>query len=220
MDFINPASAAKKVGGGIMDFLTPGGNPADASMGYLDQIEGRINPQFEPYINQGRNAMNDLYGEYGQLMKDPGSILARMGKDYKESPGQGFKREQGLNAINNSAAAGGMAGTMQHQQQAGKLAEDLSSEDFNEYMRNALGLYGAGLKGKEGVSERGYGASTRLADRIAQILSGKAGVAFEGAAGQNKQMSDLIGMLLGAAGGAANGGGMGGAAQGASMAFG
>ena len=109
-----------------------------------------------------------------------------------------------------------MAGSMGHQQQAGQLATDLSQQDYDEYMGKVLGLYGEGIKGKEGISERGFQASTGLADRLAQILSGKANYAYEGAAGKNKQMMDFLGMLLGGGAGMAGGNGGGGGA--ASMA--
>jgi len=199
----------RDIGRGVQDFLSPGGNPADAGMGYLDQIEGTIKPYYDPYIKQGRTAMDDLWKQYDILINDPGSIISRLGKGYTESPGFNFEKTQGLNAINNAAAAGGMMGTMGHQQQAGELSTQLANKDFGEYLRQAMGLYGTGISGKEKVSDRGFSASTGLADRLAQILSGKADYAYEGAAAKNKQMMDLLGMLV-SGGTALATGGMGG----------
>lgn len=184
----------------ISDMISPGGNPANKANQQLDQIPGQMKPYYDPYINAGRSSLTDLQGQYADLMNDPGSILARIGRGYKESPGFKFQRDQGLNSINNAAAAGGMMGTSSHQQNAGELSENLANKDYGDYMRQAMGLWGQGLAGKEDLNHMGFDASTGFARNLADISGSKAGYAFEGAAGKNKQISDLIAMMI--AGGA------------------
>lgn len=175
------------IAGGLMGLFGGGGkNPADASSKYYDQIPDTLKQYLGQYVNSGKNAMGDLEKDYGNLMNDPGSILARLGKGYTESPGFKFERDQGLNSINNAAAAGGMMGTNMHQQQSGELATNLANRDYGDYLKNAMGMYGQGLHGKQGINEMGYGASNNLAQMLAQTLMSKGNMAYEGQAAKNK----------------------------------
>lgn len=180
-------AGAGGIGGGLMNLFGGGGkNPADAASKYYDQIPDTLKQYLSQYINSGKTAMGDLEKEYGNLLNDPGSILARLGKGYTESPGFKFERDQGLNSINNAAAAGGMMGTNMHQQQAGELATNLANKDYGDYLTRAMGMYGQGLHGKQGINEMGYGASNNLAQMLAQTLMNKGNMAYEGQAAKNK----------------------------------
>lgn len=182
----------------LTDFLNPKDAAGDAS-GYLDQIEGKMKPYYDKYINAGNSTLDDLMKQYSELMSDPGSVLSRLGKGYKESEGFKFRRDQGLNSINNAAAAGGMMGTMGHQQQAGDLSGKLASEDFGNYMRDALGLFGTGIQGKSHINDMGFDASTGFGRNLASILGAKANYAYEGAAAKNRSLTDLAGTAIAAA---------------------
>jgi len=181
---------------GIFDFLTGGEDPSREANRYYDQIEGKTKPYYDPYINAGRSSLDDLMKQYGMLMSDPGSLLSKLGAGYKESPGYQFERNQGLTGINNAAAAGGFLGTMGHQQNAGELSTQLANKDFGDYMRQALGLYGTGLQGKQGINEMGFNASTGFAGNLADILAQKGGIAAQSAMNKNKGWQDLLSSLI------------------------
>ncbi len=54
--------------GGIAGLFGVGGkNPANAASKYLDQIPGAIKPYYDPYINAGKGALDELGSQYGQL---------------------------------------------------------------------------------------------------------------------------------------------------------
>src|ERR1700690_1331158 len=99
-------------------------NPADAASPYYGQIPGQTNPYFEPYFNNGVNSGKTLNDQYSGLMNDPGGMMNKFGESYKESPGMKFAIQQALQASGNAAAAGGMAGSPQHEQQNMQLAND------------------------------------------------------------------------------------------------
>lgn len=197
----NRMSKMGGVGGiasGLMSLFGGGANnPYDAASKYYDQIPGTMKPYFDQYINSGKNAMGDLEKEYGNLMNDPGSILARLGKGYTESPGFKFERDQGLNSINNAASAGGMMGTNQHQQQAGALATNLANKDYGDYLKNAMGMYGQGLGGKQDINKMGFDASTGMGKMLAELLMNKGNMAFSGEASKNAANSNGMGSLFG-----------------------
>lgn len=202
MDFDWTKLATAGAGSGLTSVF--GSNPSKDASKYLDQIPEAIRPYFQKYIDSGSGALSDLQVQYKDLLGDPGSILSRIGKGYKESPGFEFQKNQGLNSINNAAAAGGMLGSEQHQQQAGELSENIANKDYGDYMKNALGLYGRGLSGEEGLNSQGFDASTGYGRNLAEFLNKKGDYAYEEGAAKNKQWSDLLSMLIGGGAKSAN----------------
>jgi|ERR1700741_117862 len=193
----------------LSNLFSGGKNPADAAMPYLNQIPGQTNQYFDPWFQAGKGALPNLQGQYDQLLKDPGSRLNEIGQSFQQSPGFKFALDQAMQGANHAAAAGGMAGTPQHQQQAMELATQLGNQEYNNYLQNALGLYGAGLSGEQGLSQQGQQAGQSMADMIAQTLAQQSNLAFRGQQEKNSQRNSLLGGL-GRLGGAALGGFAGG----------
>jgi len=108
--------------------------------------------------------------------------LSKSGNSFHESPGFKFALQQALQGAGHAAAAGGMAGSPQHEQQNMGLATDLANQDYYNYMQGATGLYGQGLSGMQGLSQQGQQAGQSLADQIAQSLGQKAQYDYEGQA--------------------------------------
>lgn len=175
-------------------------NPADAAMPYLNQIPGTIKPYYDPYIQAGQQSLGDLMTQYGQLMNDPGQKFAQLGQGFQQSPGYQFQYNQGMNAANSAAQAGGMAGTPYHQQNAANMASNLANQDFYNYMGNIQGLYGQGLQGASGINQMGYNASNELAQSLAAALMNQGGMAYAGQNNQNTANSARMSNIWGGAG--------------------
>lgn len=175
-------------------------DPAKGAMGYLNQIPGQISPYYNPYVNAGQSALGNVQGQYSNLLNDPSALIQKLSQGYQQSPGFNFQRDQGLQAINNASAAGGMAGSMQHQQQAGELATNLSNQDFQQYLQHALGLYGQGLQGMQGLSDQGLNAGNTLAQLLGHNLENQSQLSYAGTANQNKTKSGGFGDILGGIG--------------------
>lgn len=190
---------------GLFDFFGGGKNPADAAMPYFNQIPGQTNQYYQPWFEAGKNMIPGLTDQYNQLMNDPSKRLNDIGAAYKESPGFKFAMQQALQGSGHAAAAGGMAGSPQHEQQNMELAQNIASKDYNDYMNNALGLYGLGLNGGQNMSNQGQQAGQSMADMIAQTLAQQANMAFRGQQEKNS-MSNSLWSGLGKLGGAAFGG--------------
>lgn len=175
-------------------------NPADAGMKYLDQAQQQTGQYYQPYINAGKDAMNNLQGQYGQLLNDPGGKLNSIGQSYHQSPGYQFALQQALQGGDHAAAAGGMAGSPQHEQQNMTLANNIANQDYYNWLGQATGLYGQGLNGEQGINQMGYNASTGLADQNNSIYQNKASLAYQGAANQNQSQGQDIGNMIGGLG--------------------
>lgn len=179
---------------GFLDKLFP--NPSDRATPILNTIPGTIKPYYEPYFNTGRNALDRVNTEYGNLLNDPNALIQRLGAGYKESPGYKWRLNQGENAITNAQAAGGMTGTGQHQQLAGELAENLANQDFNNFMQQILGLYGTGLQGEHELARMGQIAGSDLATSLGNILGSKAQMQYGGQANRNDLLSGILKSLV------------------------
>lgn len=163
---------------------------------YLNQIPDELKQYMMPYVSAGQGALGRVGSEYGNLLSDPNAIINRIGAGYHESPGYQWRLGQGENAINNAAAAGGMAGTAQHQQEAGQLAENLANQDYWDFVDKGLGLYGTGLQGEQGLAAQGATTAGDLSTSLANLLQGRAGLSYQRGLNQNQQNSDLMSSIM------------------------
>lgn len=175
-----------QLGMGIAGLFGKGGkNPAEEANKYLDQIPGMTQGYYSPYQQAGLQSLGHLQTQYSDLLG--GKTQDRLGAGYKESPGYKRAMEQAMRAGTNASASGGMLGTPMHQEQNMELAGDIASKDYENYLRNQMGLYGLGLQGEQGLNQMGYGANTDFANLLANIQQQKAGYSYAGQAGQNQQ---------------------------------
>ncbi len=213
------ALAGSMLGGGIYNLFGGGGaNPGDEANKILGGIPGQVSPYLDPYMNAGKSALPGYQDMMAQLMKDPTQFMKMLGQGYQKSPGYDFNLQQGQNAITNANASGGMLGTPQHEQQAGQMATNLASQDYNQYMQNIMKMFGMGAEGTSNVVQGGQKAASSLADMIAQVLGQQAAYKYAGTAGENEKKSSGFGNLLGGIGtiaGSIYGGPAGGAVGGA-----
>lgn len=203
------ASAFGGLGAGLGSLMMGGqDNPYDSASGYYNQIPGMLKGYFNPYIQQGQRAGGQLEGQFGQLVNDPNAVMGRIGGGYQQSPGFQWQLGQGMSAANNAAAAGGMQGTPQHQQQAATMATGLANQDYYNYLNHALGLYGTGLSGLQGMNQMGYDATNQLGGGLASALMNQGNLAYSGQAAQNQAQGQMWGNLAGAGGALAAFGGL------------
>lgn len=183
---------------GLFDFGSS--DPSKSAMKYLNKIPGMANNIYNPYIQAGQNQLPGLEDQYSQLMNNPGARMNQIGSGYQQSPGFQFALQQALQGSGHAAAAGGMAGSPQHEQQNMSLATNLANQDYNQYLQNALGLYSEGLQGSQGLYNTGYGASNSLADMLANVYGSQANLKYAGGANKNTANSGFWGGLMGLGG--------------------
>lgn len=172
-------------------------NPADSAMGYMNQIPSTITPYYQPYVDAGQQSLNTLMGQYNTLLSNPSSVMNSVGSGFQQSPGHQYQLNQGMNAANSAASAGGMLGTPYHQQQAASTAEGLANQDYYNYVDHGLGLYNQGLSGMSGINQMGYGASNELASSLAASLMNQGNMAYAGQANQNAANGNFLNTAIG-----------------------
>jgi hypothetical protein len=178
--------------GGLGGYFFGGNkNPADAANDYINKIPGATSPYYTPWFNAGKDTLPKLQGQYDTLTNDPGGKYNDIGKSFHESPGFRFAVQQALQGSGHQAAAGGMAGSPEHQQHNMELATNLANQDYYNYMTGATGLYGEGLHGMQDLSHQGADAGKSMADMIAQALAQQGNYSYEGTAGKNNANNSL-----------------------------
>lgn len=163
-----------------------GGNPANAGMGYLNQIPGMAKGYLEPFIKRGAESQDFVTPFYSQMAKDPNAFMNAIMANYSPSQGYQFKQKELMRAMQNDAAQGGFAGTPYSQQQQAETTQGLLGNDMQQFLQNILGIQGYGLGGHQGIADRGYNASGDLVNILGSNLGQQAGLAFQGAAQRNQ----------------------------------
>lgn len=170
----------------IRKMFKSGPNPADKANDRISQIPGQTNQYYQPYFDKGKEALNKTYDEYGNLIENPGGKLNDIGQNYQQSPGFKFAMEQALKSSGGAAAAGGMAGSPQHEQQNMGIATGLANQDYNNWLQQATGLYNQGLKGQSDISHMGQQAGQSQAEMIAQTLAQQGNLDYQGQQYENE----------------------------------
>ncbi len=194
------AAGGGMLGAGLAGMLSKWKNPADQPTQTLDQMQGTLSPYYQPYMDAGKGAMGALQGQYGSLLGDPGQMLNNIGKGYQKSPGFDFALQQALQGAGHAAAAGGMAGSPQHEQQNMQLATNLGNQDYNNWMTNALGMYNQGLAGEQGMMGQGFNSSNEMGQSMGNDLMSKAMLQYAGQQNQNQHEGGIWGSILGGMG--------------------
>jgi hypothetical protein len=186
-----------------------GSNPSDAANPFINQIPGTIKPYMEPYINRGNSAYDVMNPQLTSMAQDPAAYLEQLMGRYQPSKSYNLRRDEALQAAGNTAAAGGMRGSLQDITNSSRITDSLLGDDMQQWLNNVLGIQGTGLKGQQDLYNTGFSASQGLSSDLSNVLGTQGQLAFQGAANQNKRQSDMfsgIGTLLGTGVGAFFGG--------------
>ncbi len=176
-------------------------NPGNAAMPYEQQGMNQLPGYYKPYMQAGQGALGTLGGQYSQLLNNPGGMFNQIGQSYHQSPGFQFAMRQAMMGANQGAAAGGMAGSPSAMQNNMQIATGLGNQDYYNYMNNAMGMYGQGLQGEQGLAGLGYDASNSLGTNMGDMYNNEAQLAYAGQADQNQDTGGLIGDITGMFGG-------------------
>jgi len=188
------------IGTGLAGLFGGGTSPGDAAMPYLEQMAGNLPQYYQPYMDAGQQALPGLQDQYGQLMNDPGKRMNQIGESFQQSPGLQFQMDQAITGGNRAAAASGMLGSGTSMNDISRNIQGLAQQDYNNWLNNALGMYGQGLSGNQNLYNTGFEASTGLAGNLANIAGSQAQLAYQDQAGKNQAQGSALGGLIGGIG--------------------
>lgn len=170
-------------------------DPQKEANKYLSQIPGTQEKYLNPFISAGQTAGNTLSGEYGKML-DPTDFINQIMSKYTMSPAAKYQSGLLTKGIANTAAAGGYAGTPEAQRQYAETANNVMSGDMQQFLQNALGVYGTGLSGEQDIYGKGFTASGDLADALSSVLGSQGGLAFQSGTQSNMDRQAFMNALL------------------------
>jgi hypothetical protein len=180
---------------GAMGLFGHHNDPSKDANKYISQIPGQTAPHYQPWEQAGISQIPGLEQQYGQLLNNPGEKYNEIGKNFQQSPGFQFALQQALQGANNAAAAGGMAGSPEHELQNMTLGTNLANQNYYNYMGGATGLYGKGLTGSQEMANQGQMAGQNYAEQIANTLAQQGNLAYAGTQARNETKNRAFGDL-------------------------
>ena len=172
-------------------------NPARAAGGELGKIAGYGRDAYNPFIQQGQNAMGQLGPQYSQMAGQPTDFYNQILGQFKPSAGYQYKEDR-LNQLgHNTAAAGGYAGTQGDVENRSKAISGLLGEDMQQYLQNILGIQGAGQAGLQRQSDIGFMGAGGLADYLGTVGLNKGNLAANQSRYGNEASTNALGSLAG-----------------------
>lgn len=172
-------------------------NPYNSASPYFGDAAAQIHNYLDPYAQMGQGMIPGMQSLYGNLTNDPGGMLAKIGQGFQEQPGYKFQVAQAMGGANNAARASGMTGSPTAQMNSANIANQLANQSYNQYLQNALGLFGTGVQGQQGLFNTGFDASKMAGSDLANIYQNQAMAAYGGAQQKNQNMMDFFGGLFG-----------------------
>lgn len=176
---------------------------------------GNANDYLSPYGERGQNALDNVESRLGD-MSDPMAYINQIMGGYSLSPQAQLQMERSLDAANSAAAAGGMGGSSQVQNDVAELVQKLIAGDEQQYLNNVMGVNSQYLAGESGLGQMGYNADAQqaanemnAANMESGVYNNKADAAFGRARGKYGAIDSGLAMLAGMATGGAMGGSMG-----------
>lgn len=188
---------------GILDDLFGGDNPADAAMPYYNKIPGMEHNGYDSYINRGNDAYNKFSPIYDRMSADPSGFLNSLMSGYTKSKDYQMKNDEMTRAAGNTAAAGGMRGSIDDIKNQSHITDALMGADMQNWVQNVLGIQGAGLSGQQHLYDTGFDASRDLTGDLSNVYGTQGSLAFQGQSELNKRRSDMMEALIKGGAGAA-----------------
>lgn len=203
----------------ILDFLSGGSDPSQAANKYLDQIAPMEKEYYNPYIEKGNKAYDQFAPQLDQMTSNPVDFLEMLMKQYQPSSGFQMRNDNALKAAGNSAAAGGMRGSINDINNEAGITDTLLGNDMQQWLNNVFGRLDKGIEGEQNLYGTGFNATQNLTGDLANVLGTQGSLAFQGAQNKNKGFSDMLSAITKIAGGAAGfmAGGPMGASAGANL---
>ncbi len=167
----------------------------------VGQIQGYGNEAYNPFINQGQAANQQLTPQYQQMAFNPAAQYNDIMGQYQPSAGYQHKQKLLQEASHNTAASGGYLGTEGDIARRNEMLSSLLGEDMQQFLANILGIQGQGMQGLQHQGDIGYHAAGSKADYLGSA-AGQQGVF--GLAGQGINQSnrnDAASILAGLIGG-------------------
>jgi len=184
------------MGGGFSSLLSglfgDSGAPYEAAMDQYNKFLNQARETQNPFYQAGRRAITP-YQNWLKGMQDPSGFINNLMGKYQESPYAHFQQQQGLRAAQNLGSAYGLTGSTPLQMQAQQNAQNISSQDMNQWLQNVLGINTQFGEGEKSLIGAGQGSANALTDLIGNYGKSMGDAAYGKEAGKQNDWSNIFG---------------------------
>jgi len=175
------------------------GAPYGDAMKQFQNYFGQAQGYQQPFWEAGKNAIPQ-FQEWLGGMKDPSGFINKQMGNYQESPFAKYQQQQGVRAAQNMGSRGDMAsggiGSTPLMQFAQQNAQNISSQDMNQWLQNVIGVntqYGQGLNNLMSGGQNAANSMSGISQLLGQLMGQGA---YGQRAGENQDRSNIMGGLL------------------------
>jgi hypothetical protein len=186
-----PSSMSGDIGSLLEALFSRPGEPyqkaSDILSQYFPQAQGYLNP----FLQAGQGAIPQ-YQNWLNTMKDPSGFINNLMGKYQESPYAKFAQQQAMRSAQNMGSASGLTGSTPLMQFAQQNAQNISSQDMNQWLQNVLGVNTQYGQGEFGLMNQGMEAGNSLTNLMQNYMNNQAGLAYGKDAAQQGRTGNII----------------------------
>lgn len=187
------------MGGGAAGFIGSlfgdAGQPYEDAMNQYREWANKAQGVQNPFLQAGTGAIGD-FQKWLSGMQDPSGFINKLMGQYQESPWAKYMQQQGVRAGQNAASASGMIGSTPFAQQLQQNAENISSQDMQNWLGRVLGIntqYGGGLNNLMGYGANAANALTNMYGDMGRQMGEQS---YNKSAAEQNQRNNLWGGLF------------------------
>jgi hypothetical protein len=180
---IGQASAAKKAARAQTD-------AANRQIDFQKEIYADQTAKFKPFLDSGTNALAGYQFEMGLGPRPEGY------GGFQTTPGYDFRKQQGIDAIDASAAARGGLMSGRTLQDLTTFGDGLASQEYGNFMQRLAGMTDMGMGAAGMQATAGNNAAAGVGNALANIGNAQAA----GAIGQGNALAGMMNNVSGAFG--------------------
>jgi hypothetical protein len=190
----NPMYAKKGTQNALQDIkdFSGFGQKGPSPESYLDKIPGILQQNYGPYMQQGQAAYPELANTYASMGEHPSDYINNIMSKFQSSPEYQSMFNQMLGTAGNAGAAGGNMGSSGAIADQAHLADMLSGNEMQNWLKNITDIQGAGLQGQQHFYDTGFNAAQNYSGDLANLMETQASLSSNRARDQNRSHQDLM----------------------------
>lgn len=172
------------------------GAPYAAAGNSYNQYANEGANALQPYNQAGEGAIPN-YENWAAKMQDPSDFINNLMNKYQQSPWAKFMQQQGVRQAQNAGSAEGMVGSSPYNLQVEQNAENISSQDLQNWLGKTLGINQQYGNAQQNLMNTGVQSANALSQLYQNEANMNAQTAYGNQAGQNQDSNDMFSGALG-----------------------
>ncbi len=148
-----------------------------------------------PFYNAGVGALGP-YQNWLTSMKDPAAFINAIMQQYSQSPFAKFSQQQNIRSAQNLGSASGLTGSSPLALQTQQNAQNISSQDMQNFLANVLGINTSYGQGYQNLIGTGTGAANALTNLYGDLGKSMAEAEYGRKAGENQDFANTMSGLI------------------------